>query len=144
MSASMSMSMSVPTSMSKSVSVSMSMSMSLLMYEFSHTYFNGNIYCQKFQWTIFKVTYAANGQLFSAYNPKMEAKNNCKRLFRPIQQSKSKEVWKSCNFTPPHSLTGPVGQPFASRQGGQRFAYRGYTNSQWNRVSPVSIVSLQW
>jgi hypothetical protein len=52
-------------------------------------------------------------------------------------------LWRPCNFTPAHSLTGPVAQPFASRLGGQRFASRGCTNSQWNRVFPVSAVSLQ-
>jgi hypothetical protein len=36
------------------------------------------------------------------------------------------------------------GQPFASHLGGQQFTSRGCTNSQWNRVSPVSIVSLHW
>ncbi len=28
---------------------------------------------------------------------------------------KMKKLWRPCNFTPTHSLTGPVGQPFASR-----------------------------
>jgi hypothetical protein len=46
------------------------------------------------------------------------------------------------NFTPLHSLTGPVGQLSASHLGGQRFASWGCTNSQWNRVSHVSDVSL--
>jgi hypothetical protein len=27
-------------------------------------------------------------------------------------------LWRPCNFAPIHSLTGPVGQPFASCQGG--------------------------
>jgi hypothetical protein len=36
------------------------------------------------------------------------------------------------------------GQSFASLLGGQRFASRGCTNSLWNRVSPVSDVSLHW
>jgi hypothetical protein len=31
-------------------------------------------------------------------------------------------LWMPCNFTAIHSLTGPVGQPFASCLGGQRFA----------------------
>ncbi len=31
-------------------------------------------------------------------------------------------MWRACNFTPLHSLTGPVGEPFASRLVGQRFA----------------------
>ncbi len=52
-------------------------------------------------------------------------------------------LWRPCTFTPIHSLTGPMGQPFASRLGGQWFAYRGCTNSQWNRVSPVRAVLLQ-
>jgi hypothetical protein len=34
------------------------------------------------------------------------------------------QLWRSCNFTPIHSLTGPVGQPYASRLGGQRLASR--------------------
>ncbi len=40
------------------------------------------------------------------------------------------------------SLTGPVGQLFASRLGGQWFASWGCTNSQWNRVSFFSTVTL--
>jgi hypothetical protein len=36
-----------------------------------------------------------------------------------------------------------VGQPFASRLGGQRFTFQGCTNSQWDQISPVSDVSLQ-
>jgi hypothetical protein len=47
-------------------------------------------------------------------------------------------LWRPYNITPLHSLTGPVGQPFASRLGGQQFASPG-----WNWVSPVSAVSLQ-
>jgi hypothetical protein len=52
-------------------------------------------------------------------------------------------LWRPCNFTPTHSLTGPVGQLFASRLGGQRFAPRRCTTSQWNWVYPVSDISLQ-
>jgi hypothetical protein len=51
-------------------------------------------------------------------------------------------LWR--NVIPIHSLTGPVGQPFASCLGGQGFASWGCTNSQWNQVSPVSVVSLHW
>jgi hypothetical protein len=29
-------------------------------------------------------------------------------------------MWRPCSFTPIYSLTGPVGQLFASRLGGQR------------------------
>jgi hypothetical protein len=32
-----------------------------------------------------------------------------------------KRMRRPCIFTPIHSLTGPKGQPFASRLGGQRF-----------------------
>jgi hypothetical protein len=53
-------------------------------------------------------------------------------------------VWRPSNFTPTHSLTVPEGQPFASCLGGQRFAYPGCTNSQWNLDSPVSAISLQY
>ncbi len=53
-------------------------------------------------------------------------------------------LWRPWNFTPIHSLIGPVGQPFASRPGGQRFASQACLNSQWNRVSPVNAVSLHW
>jgi hypothetical protein len=35
---------------------------------------------------------------------------------------KRTELWRPCNFTTIHSLTGPVGQPFASCLRGQRFA----------------------
>ncbi len=52
-------------------------------------------------------------------------------------------LWRPSNFTPTHSLTGPLGQPFASCLGGQWFASWGCTTSQWNWVSPVSVVSLQ-
>jgi hypothetical protein len=38
-------------------------------------------------------------------------------------------VWSSCILTPLHSLTGPVGQPFASRLGGQRLASRWCTHT---------------
>ncbi len=48
------------------------------------------------------------------------------------------------NFTPIHSLPGPVGQVFASRLGGQQFVSCECTNSHWNQVSPVSTVSLQY
>ncbi len=54
------------------------------------------------------------------------------------------DLWRPCNFSPPHSLTGPVGQPFASHLGGQRFMSCGCTNSQLNWVSSVSVVSLQY
>ncbi len=40
-----------------------------------------------------------------------------------------RRVWRPCNFTPIHSLTGLVGQLFASRQWGQRFPSRGCTHS---------------
>jgi hypothetical protein len=53
-------------------------------------------------------------------------------------------LWRPCNFTPIHSLIGLVGQLFASRLGDQQFASGVCTNSQWNRVSPVSAVSLQY
>jgi hypothetical protein len=36
-------------------------------------------------------------------------------------------LWRPYNFTPTHSLTGPVGQLFASCLGGQRFASWGCT-----------------
>ncbi len=48
-------------------------------------------------------------------------------------------LWRPCYFTSLHSLTGPVGQPFASHLGVQRFESRGCTNSQWNQVTPVSM-----
>jgi hypothetical protein len=37
-----------------------------------------------------------------------------------------------CEGTPLHSLTGPVGQPFASHLGGQPFAPRGVYPQIWN------------
>jgi hypothetical protein len=43
-------------------------------------------------------------------------------------------LWRPCSFNPIHSLTGQVGQPFASRQGDPRFTSWGCTNSQWNWV----------
>jgi hypothetical protein len=46
------------------------------------------------------------------------------------QQHEEKQmVWRPCNFPPTHSLTGPVGQPFASCLGSQRFASQGCTHS---------------
>ncbi len=51
-------------------------------------------------------------------------------------------MWRPCNLTAfIHSLTGPVGQPFASRHEGPRFNPRGVL--LWNWDSPVSFVSLQ-
>jgi hypothetical protein len=50
----------------------------------------------------------------------------------------------SAHHCPLHSLTGSVVQPFASHLGGQLFVLRGCTNSQWNWVSPVIVVSLHW
>jgi hypothetical protein len=50
------------------------------------------------------------------------------------------DLWRPCILIPLHSLTGPVGQLFASHLESQRFASWGCTNSQWNQVSPVSIV----
>ncbi len=38
-------------------------------------------------------------------------------------------LWRPCNFTPIHSLTGPVDQPFASCLGDQQFASRRCTHS---------------
>jgi hypothetical protein len=50
-------------------------------------------------------------------------------------QDKTEVLWRPCSFTPIHSLTGPVGQPFASCLGGQRFASMGCTHTiQWNGV----------
>ncbi len=62
----------------------------------------------------------------------------------PPQYTVKTRVWRPCNFTPQHSLTDPVGQPFSFHLGDQQFASWGCTNSQWNRVSPVSDVSLHW
>ncbi len=43
-------------------------------------------------------------------------------------------VWRPCSFTLIHCLTGPVGQLFASRLGGQRFASQGCTHTHnWTR-----------
>jgi hypothetical protein len=58
--------------------------------------------------------------------------------------TKNMSLLRPGNFTPLHSLTGPVGQPFASRLGGQRLLSQGCINSQWNQVFPVSVVSLQY
>ncbi len=57
-------------------------------------------------------------------------------------KKKNCSMWRPCNFTPLHSLTGPVGQPFASRLGSQCFASQGCTNLHWNRVFSVSAGSL--
>jgi hypothetical protein len=42
---------------------------------------------------------------------------------------KFKNLWRPCNFTLTQSPTGPSGQPFASRLGGQWFASWGCTHS---------------
>ncbi len=47
-----------------------------------------------------------------------------------------------CSFTPKHSLTGPVGQPFASHLGRQRCMFWGCTYLTMEPGSPVSNVSL--
>jgi hypothetical protein len=40
------------------------------------------------------------------------------------------QLWRPCNsHTTAHSLTGPLGQPFASRLGGQRFTSQECTHS---------------
>ncbi len=54
------------------------------------------------------------------------------------------DMLRPCNYPSIHSLTGPVSQPFASPLGGQCFASWGCTNSQWNWVSPVNPVLLQF
>jgi hypothetical protein len=47
------------------------------------------------------------------------------------------------NFIPMHSLTGPVGQPFASRLGGQQFVSCDAPTPTTEPGSPVCDVSLQ-
>ncbi len=50
-------------------------------------------------------------------------------------------LWKACNLTAfIDSLTGPVGQPFASCNDGPGFNPQGVL--MWNGDSPVSVVSL--
>jgi hypothetical protein len=64
----------------------------------------------------------------------------------PLSSCWEGALWRPCNFIPLYSLTGSVGQLFASHLGGQQFTSFtswGCTNSQWNWVSPVSVVSLQ-
>ncbi len=52
-------------------------------------------------------------------------------------------VWWACYLTTfIHSLTGPVGQPFASRHEGPGSIPRGVL--MWNWDSPVSVVLLHW
>jgi hypothetical protein len=41
-------------------------------------------------------------------------------------------MWSSCILTSLHSLTGPVGLPFASCLGGQRFTPPGLLPHFWN------------
>ncbi len=54
-------------------------------------------------------------------------------------------MWTPCNSTPTHSLTGPVGQPFASCLGGQRFAFWGCTHSHnGTGFLPLALVSLHY
>ncbi len=53
------------------------------------------------------------------------------------------KLWRACNLTYfIHSLTGPVGQPFASCHEGPGFNPQGVLI--WNQDSPVSVVSLHW
>jgi hypothetical protein len=51
-------------------------------------------------------------------------------------------LWRPCSYRFIHTLTGPVGQPFASLLGGQGSASWGSTNTI-EPGSPVSNVSLQ-
>jgi hypothetical protein len=53
-------------------------------------------------------------------------------------------LWSSCILTPLYSLTGPLGQPFASSLGGQWFVSPGMHPHFWNWDSTVSNVSLHW
>jgi hypothetical protein len=54
-----------------------------------------------------------------------------------------RDLWWTCNLTGfTQSLTGPVGQPFASHYEGRGFNPQGVL--MWNRDSPVSVVSLHW
>jgi hypothetical protein len=91
--------------------------MFMFMGEFCYSYFNGKrltsnaYFCHKSQGITFKVTFPANRELSLLITKRMKTKD-------------SFQLWRSCNFTPIHSLTGPVGQPYASRLGGQRFASR--------------------
>jgi hypothetical protein len=50
-------------------------------------------------------------------------------------------LWRSCNFTPIHRLTGPVGQPFASHLGSQRFTSWGCTHSYNGTGFPLLVLS---
>ncbi len=51
--------------------------------------------------------------------------------------------WRPCSFTPIHSLTGPVGQPFASRLGGSGSRPMVALTLTMEPGSPVSNVLLQ-
>ncbi len=55
----------------------------------------------------------------SQYSYRLEPRSNCW----------VGALWISGNFTSPHILTGPVGQPFASHLGGQRCASRECTHT---------------
>ncbi len=52
-------------------------------------------------------------------------------------------LWRPCNFIPIHSLTGPMGQPFASRLGGHGSCTRDAPSLTMEPGSHVSAVSLQ-
>jgi hypothetical protein len=53
-------------------------------------------------------------------------------------------LWRTCSFTPIHSLTGPVGQPFASCLGGSSSGPGDAPTLTMEPGSPVSDVSLHW
>jgi hypothetical protein len=53
-------------------------------------------------------------------------------------------LWRPCSFTPIHSLTGPVGQPFASPLWGSISWPGDAPTLTIEPGSPVSDVSLQW
>ncbi len=54
-------------------------------------------------------------------------------------------LWRPCNYSNTQSHTGPVGQLFVSRLGGQRFTSQGCTHLHfWNWNSAVSVVLLHW
>jgi hypothetical protein len=70
--------------------------------------------------------------MYMSYNPE-----------KSIPVSGGGALWSSCILTLLHSLTGPVGQPFASRLGGAGLHAPEVHPHFWNWDSPVIVVSLQ-
>ncbi len=92
-----------------------------------HVFWNSKCWLPFIVWrprkTNFCVPFAGNKEKFAV-------SILCQFCFPCLYILKRRHIYWYWYFIPTHSLTGPVGQPFASRLGGQRFMSQGCTNSQ--------------